>query len=122
MDQTAARNIALARVEASSVLWRSLARIALREAAVRLPELTSDDVWRILALHAIPSPTEPRAMGPVMLRGVAEGWLDRTRQTRIADHPATPNHRRPQAVYRSRIVGAEPFSWPATKPVQEALW
>lgn len=100
-DQRAARDEAIEAVADRSATWRSFALRALLQAARQLDELTSDDVWRILNRQGIPAPTEPRAMGPIMLAGVRRGWLARTGRTRIADHPASPNHMRPQAVYRS---------------------
>lgn len=35
-------------------------------------QFTSDDVWELLAMDEIPSPPEPRALGPVMQRMIRE--------------------------------------------------
>lgn len=115
-DQRVARDKAIERVEFNSIVWRSFARRALRDAAVSSDELTSDDVWWILRYHDIPDPTEPRAMGPVMLRGVRDGWIVSTNRTKISDDPASPNHNRPQRVYLSRITGREPSVWDNRAP------
>ncbi len=75
--------------------------------AIDAPDLTSDDVWRALKLRSIPEPVEPRAMGPVMLAAVREGWLEQTDRTRISPDPATQNHSRPQRIFRSAVLGRD---------------
>jgi hypothetical protein len=102
-DQTKARDEAIARVESTSAAWRSFATNVLLRVARTNPDLTSDDVWAGLHRDGIPDPGEPRAMGPVMLAGVRKGWLTSTEMVRIASDPSSPNHRRPQRVYLSRI-------------------
>lgn len=37
--------------------------------------LTSEDVWTVMAAGGFGKPAEPRAMGPVMQRGVREGLI-----------------------------------------------
>jgi hypothetical protein len=117
-DQGAARDEGIARAADHNADWRTFASLALRDVAVAQEDLTSDDVWRVLHQHKIPDPTEPRAMGPVMLAGVTDEWITVTGSIRIADDPATPNHKRPQRVYRSRIVGARPAAWPTVNPLR----
>lgn len=111
MDQRVARDEAIRRVEDHSVIWRSFARLALRDAAVFDEYLTSDDVWHVLKMHHVPDPIEPRAMGPVMLAGVRDGWIVATDKVKISDDPASPNHNRPQRVYRSLIEGGRGSIW-----------
>jgi hypothetical protein len=115
-DQRVARDQGIERVEQHSVIWRSFARKALRDAAVDADDLTSDDVWHVLREHGIPSPVEPRAMGPVMLRGVRDGWIEATSEVRISDDPASPNHKRPQRVYRSLVPGRFRAIWDDRAP------
>jgi hypothetical protein len=118
MDQRVARDEAIRRVEDHSIVWRSFARLALRDAAVFDEHLTSDDVWHVLHMHRVPDPIEPRAMGPVMLAGVRDGWIIATNKVEISNDPASPNHKRPQRVYRSLIVGGRSAVWdePSTRP------
>jgi hypothetical protein len=118
MDQRVARDEAIKRVEEHSVVWRSFARLALRDAAVFDEYLTSDDVWHVLKMHKIPEPIEPRAMGPVMLAGVRERWIVATDKVQISLDPASPNHNRPQRVYRSLVVGGRGATWdqPEARP------
>ena len=103
-DQQVERDDAIAAVESNSVVWRTAANDALLSVARSQGTLTSDDVWLTLHRRNISNPAEPRAMGPVMQHGVREGWIAPTNQVRVADIPSSPNHRRPQRVYRSRIV------------------
>lgn len=110
-DQRVARDRGIEQVEQHSVIWRTFARKALRDAAVDGDDLTSDDVWHLLHEHGIPGPIEPRAMGPVMLGGVRDGWIEATNMVRISNDPASPNHKRPQRVYRSRITGRSRAIW-----------
>jgi len=104
-DQTVARDESIEQVQANSVVWRVAAERALKDLAYTHWNLTSDDVWWLLRDQHIPVPTEPRAMGPVMLQGVRKGWIRATNEVRISDQSATPNHRRPQRVYASLIRG-----------------
>jgi len=115
-DQGVARDKAIARVEINSAAWRSFARRALRDAAVFDEDLTSDDVWHVLHMHKIPGPSEPRAMGPVMLGGVRDRWIAATNEVRISNDPASPNHKRPQRVYRSLITGKPGAIWEQRAP------
>lgn len=106
-----ARDQAIERVATASADWRSFAMRALRDACVANWEITSDDVWHVLADRGIPSPGEPRAMGPVMVDAVKKGWVSPTDRVRSSADPATRNHARPQRVYRSHIVGEAPSEW-----------
>lgn len=111
-DQRLARDESIAQAEQASAAWRSFAKRALRDVAVIQEDLTSDDVWRVLHHHKIQDPSEPRAMGPVMLAGVSDNWIAATGSIRIADDPASPNHKRPQRVYRSLVTGETAAEWP----------
>jgi hypothetical protein len=110
-DQRVARDQGIERVEQHSIIWRTFARKALRDAAVDLYDLTSDDVWHVLMEHDVPNPIEPRAMGPIMLGGVRDGWIEATNEVRISADPASPNHKRPQRVYRSLVPGRSRALW-----------
>lgn len=121
-SQREERDRAIEQVELNSAHWRAIARIAVQNVAVWQGDLTSDDVWWMLRSHRIPGPSEPRAMGPVMLAAVSAGWLRATSSIRISDDPASPNHSRPQRVYESRIQGWDLLPWPSIDPKQETLW
>ena len=110
-DQTQARDASIVAVAAASIPWRTMADRALRDAAVSRRSLTSDDVWKILKAKRIPAPSEPRAMGPVMMAGVRSDLILQTDQTRISSDPSTPNHNRPQRVYLSQVYGEAPAKW-----------
>jgi hypothetical protein len=66
------RDEAIAQVEAHSPHWRAFADQALRTVALRKRTLQADDVWEELERMAIPAPTEGRAMGPCMQKGVRD--------------------------------------------------
>lgn len=82
--------------------WMQSAVLALHEAAVRHPSLTADEVWEsmtgLLWSHLAQAPT---AMGPVMRRGQAKGWIERTPAFRPSRQAA--NHHRPVRIWRSLI-------------------
>lgn len=94
----AARDEAIDRVEAGSDEWQQEAVAALRQLATRLPELTTDDLWRVLER---PDDLEPRAMGAAMRSAVRAGIVERTDRTRKSERVAC--HRRDVRVWRSLI-------------------
>lgn len=103
---------ALRRVAEHSADWRPWADLALYNTATDNERFTSDEVWRTLKLRSIPPPSEPRAMGPVMLAGVRRRWLVPTDEFVTIPEPATGRHPGPQRVYISRLIGAPYISWP----------
>jgi hypothetical protein len=104
------RDEAVVQVQKASAVWRSFADRALDEVAHDHHLLTTDEVWDLLASRGVPSPTEPRAMGPVMLKGVRRGVLRPTDQLRLSKMPQ--NHARPQRVYESLVQGQPAPQWP----------
>jgi hypothetical protein len=82
-------------------LWRSFAMDALHDIAQYRQTVTSEDVWRVLALKGIPFPREHRAMGPIMQAGVREGWIE-TRGFVQAERSS--RHAAPIRVYQSKIT------------------
>lgn len=89
---------AISRVEANaSRAWLDEAWMSLRFMCSKFREVTSDLVWIDLHGRGIPDPHEPRAMGPVMRRAVAEGLLRPTSTFEPSEMPQ--NHRRPVRVY-----------------------
>lgn len=98
-----AKEEAISRVEANaSRAWLDEAWLILQaerlnciRAAKR--RMTSDDVWQGLHRAGVADPHEPRAMGVVMRRAIAEGLLAPTLIFVPSDLPQ--NHRRPVRVY-----------------------
>jgi hypothetical protein len=92
---------AVTRVEANAsrawldAAWNAVIVVCLEHR--QYERVTSDDVWRVLLDEDAPSPHEPRAMGPIMRRAVAEGRLTATADFRPSELPQ--NHRRPVRVY-----------------------
>lgn len=92
---------AISRVEANAsrawldAAWDALLRICAAHG--RHARLTSDDVWIALDRSGVAAPHEPRALGAVMRRAVAEGVLFATADFRPSD--IARNHRRPVRVY-----------------------
>lgn len=72
----------------------------VRRVAANYPDFTADDVWRELGLFA--APTEPRAIGPVMLRAQQLGYCQPTDRTRATRNPRA--HRRPMRVWVSLLA------------------
>ena len=97
----AAKEEAITRVEANAEPgWLAAAWEALRDICAKHGQwarLTSDDVWIALSRSGVEAPHEPRAMGAVMRRAVAEGLLIATPDFRPSD--LARNHRRPVRVY-----------------------
>ena len=98
---TRLRDEAIANVEIRSAAWRAVAYDALRLAARTRRYLTSDHVWAILDGWDIPRPDEPRAIGPVMIRGVAQGLVELTTSHVLSTQ--AQQHRRPLRMYRSLV-------------------
>ena len=100
LDALAAQAEAIDRVErhADSDWKRHVLDVIWGLAAFR-PELTSDDVWRLLdddlGTH------EPRALGAMLKKAAAEGWVTATDTYRPSERAAC--HARPVRVWRSLI-------------------
>lgn len=86
-----------------STAWRALALRAGRYVATRQAEFTTDDIWLLLDRYGVGPPHEPRAMGPVMLRLVADGVCRQTGRRQPTVRVVA--HAHPQPVYESLIYG-----------------
>lgn len=95
-----ARDEAISRVASGSSEWQQDALLAVHELCRRQPELTTDDLWRVLER---PDDLEPRAAGAVMRRAVRAGLIERTDRTRKSARVAC--HRRDLRVWRSLRYG-----------------
>jgi hypothetical protein len=79
-------------------------------AAVRKPELTTDDVMEVLA--GAWEPREPRVLGAVMRKAASLGWVTRTE--RWSESPRRESHARPKRVWTSLLwIAPEPEPAPA---------
>lgn len=73
------RDAAMAQVEqGSDTWWVAIAEGAVAGLASLGQPFTTDDVWQRLADRKVPSPREPRALGPVMKRAVRDGIVEWT--------------------------------------------
>lgn len=91
-----ARDIGIARVEASTDEWQQEALRVIREIATQRPVLTTDDVWRELGRD---DDIEGRAMGAAMRMAAALGYIRRTDRTQKSERVAC--HRRDVRVWES---------------------
>lgn len=91
-----ARDIGIARVEASTAEWQAEALRVIREISVRQAQLTTDDVWRELGRDA---DVEGRAMGAAMRMAAQLGYVRRTDRTQKSERVAC--HRRDVRVWES---------------------
>ena len=93
----AARDEALERVEGGAPEeWLRDAHLKVHEVAYRLDDFTTDDLFE----WGLWQPPEPRALGPVMLKAVRDGLIEKTGDYRQSRMPRC--HGRPKAVYRRK--------------------
>lgn len=96
------RDEAITNVEAAQHgLWLLQAGEAVERVAARLTEFTTDDLWQELAATGALTPTNPSAIGPVMLRARAKGVCAPTGKYRTSARVATNARRLP--VWRSLL-------------------
>ena len=101
-DARAARDEALRLVDAAAdPEWKGRTLAAIKRLAERSEFLTADDVWEATG----EMPSEPRAMGPVMLAARSNGWIEKT--DRVQPSVRIVNHARDIAVWRSLIQQGE---------------
>lgn len=73
------RDSQLARVDgAASDEWKDFARRAIWHCATTMTEFTVDDVWARLEEVGATSPTEPRALGPIVMKAMRAGAIEDT--------------------------------------------
>jgi hypothetical protein len=104
-DQFEEKNKALVRVEKNAnPRWSEFAFASVHATALRLEELTSDDVdAEIASFNAPHRPVthDKRALGPVMIRAAKAGLIFAT--DRIVASNRSKLHNSPRRVWRSRI-------------------
>jgi hypothetical protein len=76
--------------------WTDRALLVVERLARECPAFTTDRVW-----DYIEAPAEPRALGGVMRRAVAAGWIRQTDQ--FEKSMRGERHRAPMRVWQSRI-------------------
>ncbi len=75
------KDVGMALVEQNaSSLFMKVAEQAIRDAALRNPEVTINDIWPALEQQGV-STHENRAAGPVMRRCAKNGWIAKTDRT-----------------------------------------
>lgn len=94
------RDDALTRVEQhASPDWNEQAFDTVCSVARRLRFFAADDLWEA----GLPTPREPRAIGPVLLRAVRAGFCWNTHTQR--NSRKVSQNARPITIYESRIYG-----------------
>jgi len=93
MDQVAATSAAMA--------WMAAALPVLHGVAMSVHEFTTDRLEYDLMKSGVGLPPEKRAIGPLMLSGATNGWIQKTE--RVFESVMPSNHRRPKTVWRSMI-------------------
>jgi len=81
--------------------WRGWAELAVRYVAERREKFTTDPVWKVLESWDVPTPPEPRVLGPLMKACCTWRWCEPTGEYSKSVLPQ--NHRRPVMVYRSHL-------------------
>lgn len=98
-----AKEEAVSRVEANAsralldAAYDALLSAVIARRGLGFLTVTTDDVWAVLAKRGVPGPHEPRAMGPVMRKGVSAGMVKAT--STFTPSMLPQNHRRPVRVY-----------------------
>lgn len=96
------RDEAIDRVEENADQeWFKLAVWKTRAIAKSCSTFTSDDVWSWMDIFDY-STHDNRAMGAVMRRAQAEGWIEPTDRVVKSTRPVC--HSRPIRVWRSRLI------------------
>jgi len=99
---TTARNRDIARAEVGAdAAWRREALATVRRVAEEHAELTTDTVLE--ANPALENAREPRALGPVLLRAAAAGWIVSTEG--YARSTRSKSNARTKRVWRSLVHG-----------------
>lgn len=94
-DGEVARDDAIAQAsEHAAEEWKTAARNAIRAIASTQPELTGDDLWRL-----VDKPAEPRASGAIFRWAAAEGLIAPT--DRFVPTTQATSHASPSRVWRS---------------------
>lgn len=80
--------------------WRDVALDAVRRAALRNLEFTTDAILPFLNETSVTT-HEPRALGPVMLAAMRQGWIEPT--DRVERSTSVSRHCAKKQVWRSRL-------------------
>jgi hypothetical protein len=100
------RGIALADANADEE-WRDFALEAVRVVASRMAEFTSDDVADYMLAQAakrtVPTTPNLRAMGPVMIRAMRNGWISKPTPARHVMSSRARQHNCPVSIWLSNL-------------------
>jgi hypothetical protein len=103
---TLARDRAIDAVDkAADDAWKIKAWEAILYVARVRQRFTTDAVWYMLQEWGVPPPREPRAMGPMVVRGMREEIFGATGERKRSERVGC--HRRPIDVYLSKIYVAD---------------
>jgi hypothetical protein len=86
--------------------WRSESMPVLRQIAGTVEEFTTDRVQWELNRQRVAPPIEPRAYGALMREAARAGLIEKTDRVVASVYPR--NHRRPKAIWKSRIFRVKP--------------
>ena len=96
-----ARDRAIARVDAhTDEEWLQAAVDAVKRLCAKRETFSTDDVWLALAHAGVRLDGEPRAMGAVMRRAEAAGYVEPLSAWTLSIRPEC--HRRPVRLWRAR--------------------
>jgi hypothetical protein len=79
--------------------WKAECLRVIERTAMRLPKLTTDDLW--VTLDREGSPRERRVMGNTIKEAAKAGWITWTVEQRPSNRPVC--HANPKRVWRSNI-------------------
>jgi len=85
--------------EHAQEVWRDAAMDAIWETAKIYHRFIVDQVWTFMPDRV--QTHEKRAMGPMMVKAVKEGWIAQTDEYRLSERVAS--HRNPRRVWQSLI-------------------
>ena len=95
------REEALAQVEGNApIIFSEMALDAVKLTAEAHDDFIVDAVWEYMPPGA-PTSQDNRAMGPVMRRAKAKGWIEPTDRLRLTKQ--VKSHRQPRRVWRSKL-------------------
>ena len=85
----------------SAKRWSTQVMQIICELAKVVPEFTTDRVEYELTRRGVGPPKEKRALGPAMRAAGRHGWIELT--DRVSKSVMPSNHRRPKAIWKSRL-------------------
>ena len=98
----AARDAAMQEAEDNAKAeWKAGVLFIIEGVAKVTEEFTTDRIWWFIDKRGVGRPREPRALGPMMRKAAANGWIAKTDRTRKGVRPEC--HRRDLRVWKSLV-------------------